>query len=131
MKVNSGTDVLLFDGECELCSSLVRFLKRRLKLAESLVFIGQESEEGIALMSQKITGKKGDNRRSANSIVLSRGERDFTRSAAAIRCLLYLRSPWNWAFPLLWIIPYPLRDLAYMIVSRFRHHLGVRRMNNS
>lgn len=131
------SDILLFDGDCAFCSSAVRFLQKRLHDAEGLRFVGQESEEGIALMSQKSMGRgrsrTGARSRigAANSIVLRRGGREFTLSAAAIRCLLYLRRPWRWAFPLLWLIPFPLRDLIYMIVARIRHRFTVRKMNNS
>ena len=44
-----------------------------------------------------------------------------TRSAAAIRTLLYMRWWWRWLFPFAWLVPKPLRDVAYRTVAKHRH----------
>ncbi|GIQ99939.1 MAG: hypothetical protein CM15mP8_1370 [Methanobacteriota archaeon] len=47
----------------------------------------------------------------------------YMKSSAAIRCLLYMKWHYRVLFPFCWIIPLPLRDIAYNIVARFRHKI--------
>ena len=103
-------DALLIDGLCALCTKTGTFIKNR--QVKDLDLIEQESDEGmIILENHGIT---------IDSVVLIRNEKAFTRSSAAIRCLLYMKWNWRWMYPFAWIIPLPIRDLAYIIVSKFR-----------
>ena len=56
----------------------------------------------------------------ADSVYLIRHGRPYMRSAAAVRCLLYLKWHYKFLFPFAWIIPLPLRDIAYRIVAKYR-----------
>tara|TARA_B100000700_G_scaffold331535_1_gene465303 strand:- start:1215 stop:1547 length:333 start_codon:yes stop_codon:yes gene_type:complete len=105
-------DVLLVDGLCALCTNTGKFISKR--QVKDLEIIEQNSDEGEALLNHhKIT---------IDSVVLIRNGKAFTRSSAAIRCLLYMKWNWKWMYPFAWIIPLPIRDLAYLFISvlRFR-----------
>ena len=116
-------NVLYFDGDCAFCSSAVRFLERRLHPTRQLRFVGLASAAGIediAKMNEKI--------RRADSVILLRKDKPYIRSAAAIRALLHLRQPWPILFPIAWLVPLPLRDIAYIIVAKLRHKMQSRKM---
>ena len=106
-------DVLLVDGLCALCTNTGKFISRR--QVKDLEIIEQNSDEGEALLEQhKIT---------IDSLVLIRNGTAYVRSAAAIRCLLYMRWNWIWMYPFAWIFPLPIRDLIYVLISKYRKNL--------
>jgi len=47
----------------------------------------------------------------------------YMRSAAGIRCILYMKWYYSMWYPLLWLVPLPIRDIAYRIVARYRHRV--------
>ena len=105
-------DTLLIDGLCALCTKTGTFIKNR--QAKELELIEQDSDEGKRILeAHRIT---------IDSVVLIRNGKAFTRSSAAIRCLLYMKWNWKWMYPFAWIVPLPIRDLAYLFISvlRFR-----------
>lgn len=108
-------DVLLMDGDCGLCTRSAVFLHPRLKDKQSMKFLAIESEEGQAIISTF-----PEKMQQADSVYLVRNGRPYMRSAAAIRCLLYLKMHYFVLFPFAWIVPFPLRDLVYRIVARYR-----------
>ena len=103
-------DVLLIDGLCALCTKTGTFIKNR--QAKDLDLIEQNSDEGMRILENH-----GIN---IDSVVLIRNGKTFTRSSAAIRCLLYMKWNWKWMYPFAWIIPLPIRDLVYKLISRLR-----------
>jgi len=106
-------DALLIDGLCGFCTRTSKFITRR-QVAE-LEITEQDSSKGIELLNRH--GIKID------SLVLIRNNKAYVRSAAAIRCLLYMRWNWRCLYPLAWIIPLPIRDLVYVLVSKSRHRV--------
>jgi len=111
-------DVLLLDGECGLCHGLARWMAPRTTPGSSLRFVDQSSSEGQAALTGLPAPLRG-----MDTVVLVRGGKVHARSAAAIRCLLHLRWWWRMWFPLLWLVPKPLRDLVYRGVAANRHRL--------
>jgi len=111
-------DVLLLDGGCGLCHGLARWMAPRIASGRSLRFLDQASSEGQAAMAGLPAPLRG-----MDTVVLVRGGKAHARSAAAIRCLLHLRWWWRMWFPLLWLVPKPLRDLVYRGVAANRHRL--------
>lgn len=108
------TDTLYLDGLCAMCTRSGHFLSRR--LAKELKLSELQSPEGEETLEKyQIT---------ADTVVLVRNGKAFIRSAAGIRCLLYMRWNWRWIFPFAWLIPLPLRDLVYIIISKTRHSLS-------
>ena len=116
MVLDESRDVLILDGDCGLCHRLAEFVDKRIMDRELLAFRPGNSEDAELLFS-----KMSESIRSADTVYLVRGRRTYIRSAAAIRCLLYMRAHWRLLFPVLWIIPLPIRDLVYRIVARYRH----------
>lgn len=107
--------VLLMDGDCGLCTRSAVFLHPRLTDPNSMRFVAIESEEGQALISTF-----PEKYQQADSVYLIRNGRPYMRSAAAVRCLLYLKWHYKFLFPFAWIIPLPIRDVAYRIVAKYR-----------
>jgi predicted DCC family thiol-disulfide oxidoreductase YuxK len=103
-------DTLLIDGMCGLCSRTGRFISNR--QSKDLDIIEQQSEIGSELLQSHQVD--------VDSLVLIRKNRAYIRSSAAIRCLLYMRWNWVWIYPFAWIIPLPIRDLAYIVVAKLR-----------
>ncbi|MBP50511.1 MAG: hypothetical protein CMA68_00285 [Euryarchaeota archaeon] len=80
-----------------------------------------ESEESRELISRLPEWKQ-----EADTVYLFRDGQAFVRSAAAIRCLLYLKWHWKIWFPVLWLIPLPIRDFVYGIVAKYRYRFFTR-----
>ena len=108
-------DVLLVDGWCNLCHWLSKFVRKRLALDSNLEILAIESEDGQAIISTF-----SDIHQRVESVYLVRDGVTFIRSAAAIRVLLYLRWHYKMWFPIVWMIPLPIRDLLYILVSKSR-----------
>jgi predicted DCC family thiol-disulfide oxidoreductase YuxK len=117
MKMNN-RDILLLDGECGLCNRIAVFLKPRLGKNETLIFITNESEEG-----QDIIENFPQSQQDSDTVYLVRNGVSYTKSAAAIRCLLYLKWYYKIFYPFFWIVPIQFRDLVYAIISKNRHRI--------
>jgi predicted DCC family thiol-disulfide oxidoreductase YuxK len=111
----SQPDLLLLDGLCGLCNRCALFVKSRLANSDSLNFVTIESEEG-----QRLTSGFPEPMREMNTVYLMRGGKVFVRSAAVVRLIPYLRWWWRPMFPVLWLIPLPVRDFAYRFVAKRR-----------
>ena len=111
----SEPDVLLMDGDCGLCTRSAVFLHPRLHHSNSMKFIAIESDEGQILISTF-----PEKYQRADSVYLIRNGRPYMRSAAAVRCLLYLKWHYKVLFPFAWIIPLPIRDVVSRIVAKYR-----------
>ncbi len=109
-------DVLLLDGECGLCHRLALFMEPKLGPGVDIAYRPIKSDE-----AQNLIIKLPEWQQKADSVYLLRSGRSYVRSAAVIRCLLYLRWYWKMWFLILWIIPLPIRDMVYRFVSKCRH----------
>ena len=109
-------DVLLLDGECGLCHQLALFMEPKLGLGVDIAYRPIESDD-----AQNLIIKFPEWQQKADSVYLFRNGRSYVRSAAVIRCLLYLRWYWKMWFLILWVIPLPIRDMVYRFVSKYRH----------
>lgn len=106
--------IVLFDGVCNLCSGVVRFVVPRDSTGD-LRFASLQSPVGQALLRRfdRPTDEFG-------SVVLVEGEDCYTKSTAALRVAHYLDAPWSW----LWatrIVPRFLRDAVYDLVAATRY----------
>jgi predicted DCC family thiol-disulfide oxidoreductase YuxK len=112
--------VLIYDGDCNLCASIVGFVlprdrRGRVRLA------ARQSEAGRQLLQE--AGCPGE---SAATVVLVESGGCHVRSEAGLRLVRYLPFPW----PLLTVlrgVPRVLRDLIYDWVARNREHWFGRR----
>ena len=112
--------VIIFDGECNLCSAWVDFVLRR-DASSSFRFAAQQSAA-----ARRLLGRLGAQSDDLGSIALVVGHDVYTRSDAVLRIFSELPFPWKavWAFVL---VPRCLRDPVYSLVSRTRYRLFGRR----
>ncbi len=108
--------VVLFDGECVMCSSgaqaLMRFDRQRLFKLGTV-----QSPEGKCILAWH-----GLPTESFDTFVLAEGPRLYVRSTAYVRIVSQLSFPWNLA-SVIWIIPRPIRDWLYDRIARNRFRL--------
>lgn len=110
--------VLLFDGVCNLCAGVVRFIIPRDRTGR-FRFAALQSEIGETRLRQ--AGLEIDLSDPANAtLVLIEGGRAHVRSSAALRIAANLGGAWPLLATLL-IVPRPLRDLVYRWVARNRY----------
>ncbi len=107
--------VLFFDGVCGLCDATVTWLvdhdpDRVLRFAPLQGETAARTlppSDAVALKSVVLVDAAGVHR----------------RSAAAVRTLGHLGGRWRWLARLLWLIPGPLRELAYKAISKVRYRV--------
>ena len=113
---NPETSVLLFDGVCNLCNSLVRFIiNRDPKMKFS--FAALQSEIGQALL--KNLGLPIDN---FDTLVFIKKNQYFLKSSAVLNVLKETGGIWKLLYIFI-IIPLPLRDFIYNIVAKSRYKI--------
>ncbi len=108
------TTIMLFDGFCNLCTSLVHFLLRR-DTSESFSFVPAQSVAGRKLIeSHKLQEK------ALNTVVLIEGDEIYEQSEALIHMARRLPFPWKlWSF--VRIVPRTIRDWVYGILAANRY----------
>jgi predicted DCC family thiol-disulfide oxidoreductase YuxK len=112
--------VILFDGVCNLCNGLVRFVIARDPGAQ-FAFASLQSVAASRLLDGRSEVVGG-----LDSLVLVEGDRVFTRSTAALRIAARLGFPWSLATGLIVVAP-AVRDFFYTVVARNRYRwFGVR-----
>jgi predicted DCC family thiol-disulfide oxidoreductase YuxK len=108
------SDIVIFDGICNLCAQSVQFILRHEAKPETL-FAPLQSAPGIRLLREF-----NFNPDEAKSFVLISGGVAYVKSAAAIRVVRKFRGAWK-LLAAAWIIPRTLRDYLYDIVARNRY----------
>jgi predicted DCC family thiol-disulfide oxidoreductase YuxK len=106
--------VVLFDGVCNLCNGIVRFVIARDPRAHFQFAALTSAAAERALASARVTGPLPD------SLVLIDEGAVFTRSDAALRMARRLTFPWPVVYGLI-VLPRPVRDWAYDVVARYRY----------
>jgi predicted DCC family thiol-disulfide oxidoreductase YuxK len=106
--------ILLFDGVCKLCNASVQFVLER-DPGGQILFCAFQSPRGEAL-ARRFGLDPGELR----TIALIEGDRLWFKSSAALRIARKLRFPWT-LLGAFWIVPRPLRDVAYDWVARSRY----------
>lgn len=106
--------VVLFDGVCNLCNGMVRFIIKRDPHAR-FQFAALQSEVAMSLLRSI-----GAEEPQPDSVILVEGECMHARSTATLRIVRSLRFPWPLLYVLV-ILPRPLRDWMYDFVARNRH----------
>jgi predicted DCC family thiol-disulfide oxidoreductase YuxK len=62
-----------------------------------------------------------EDRQSLKTIVVVDPQGTYRRSSAVVRVLWQLGGGWSLLGTLLWLVPRPIRDLAYQLVARNRY----------
>lgn len=114
--INDQRDFLFLDGDCGLCHRLATFLDKRLAKGKQLGYRPILHEDAQRVL-QSLPAKLRD----ADSVYLIRNGKPYIRSAAGIRCVLYMRWYYKMWFPFLWLIPLPLRNIGYRLIAKYRH----------
>lgn len=115
--------IVLFDGYCILCDWLVDFLLRVDK-KNKLKFASLQSE----LASSILVNLEKEGKADPDTVVFFDNGRIYSKSAAILKIFSGLPQP----YPLLtvfWVIPAPLRDGIYSLISQNRVRWFGRRDN--
>jgi predicted DCC family thiol-disulfide oxidoreductase YuxK len=108
--------VLLFDGVCNLCNRLIRFIVRhdpsgRFKFASLQSEAGRQLLEGSGFAGQR-----------PDSMVYLKKDRIYWKSDAVLELLYDLGSGWK-LFYVFKAVPKILRDAMYGVVARSRYKI--------
>jgi len=109
-------NILLFDGICNLCNAVVRFVISKDKKGR-FKFAPLQSQSGQALL-RKFCLPLND----FSSFVLITDDKCFLRSTAGLMVLKELGGVWK-LFYVLMIFPRPLRDFVYNLVAITRYKI--------
>ena len=108
------TDIVIFDGVCNLCERSVRFILEH-ESAPTIRFVPLQSPAGA-----RMTRELGLCAEDAKTFVLVVDGQPYVRSDAAIRVARHLRNPWR-LLGVIRVVPTALRDWGYDIVARNRY----------
>jgi predicted DCC family thiol-disulfide oxidoreductase YuxK len=109
-------NIVIFDGVCNLCEFSVNFIFEH-DTAGQFSYTPAQSLLGSSLLRHF-----GINTSRLDTVVLVRGDRAFTRSAAAIEIASGLDMPWN-LLTVFKAVPEPLRDMLYDLIALNRYQL--------
>ncbi len=132
MAISSPTNLVLFDGVCNLCDGFVQFLIRQDR-RQVLRFGPLQSENAQKYITEFTTLARSGHTNSQmsqteqvpetgklTSIIYIRNGRFYTKSTAALWILQDMGGLW-WLTGIFWIIPRPVRDAVYDWVGRNRY----------
>ncbi len=110
---NDPRPIVFFDGVCGLCNHLVDFILRKDREGRILLapLQGETAQERLP---------PGD-RQNVDTIVMLIDDHSYRRSSAIVRILWQLGGVWSFLGSLLWLVPLPLRNLGYRLVSSCRY----------
>ncbi|MEZ6058208.1 MAG: DCC1-like thiol-disulfide oxidoreductase family protein [Planctomycetaceae bacterium] len=114
--VEAESPILFFDGVCGFCDRTVNVLQR-IDTNRKLKFSPLQGETAARLLPAGMTTK-------LQSVWLRETDGRLTsRSTAAVRALWHIGGCWKFVAALLWVIPWPLRDLGYRLIAAVRYRL--------
>jgi predicted DCC family thiol-disulfide oxidoreductase YuxK len=105
--------ILFFDGVCGLCNRSIDFVIVRDPKGE-FQFAPLQGDTARSLLSPSDVAN-------LNTVVLWVNAQTYRKSAAIVRVLWKLSRGWQILGTLLWLVPLPLRNLGYVVVSRNRY----------
>ncbi len=114
------TNVVFFDGVCGLCNRFVDFVLSRDR-RNAIRFAPLQGETAGRVVSGEWRVASGGQNPITTIVWLDSSSCEFVRSAAAVRVLWRLGGIWWLIGWLLWLIPRPLRDVGYRIISANRY----------
>lgn len=115
-------NIIVFDGICNLCSGIVLFIIKRDKKA-LFRFAALQSEAGQSILKKfSVFSEQTD------TIYYIRDTEYFQKSTAILYILKDLGGGWNCLYPLIYI-PMSLRDMLYLLISRYRYKLFGKRQS--
>jgi predicted DCC family thiol-disulfide oxidoreductase YuxK len=109
-------NIVLFDGVCNLCNGLVRFIIKRDRNGK-FKFASLQSEIG-----QQWLLRFGLAKNEFESFVLIEGDKYYVKSAAALIMLRGLGGIWK-VFYVFILVPRPVRDFIYDLIAKSRYRI--------
>jgi predicted DCC family thiol-disulfide oxidoreductase YuxK len=109
-------NIVLFDGVCNLCNGLVRFIIKRDRNGK-FKFASLQSEIG-----QQWLLRFGLAKNEFESFVLIEGDKYYVKSAAALIMLRGLGGIWK-VFYVFILVPRPVRDFMYDLIAKSRYKI--------
>jgi predicted DCC family thiol-disulfide oxidoreductase YuxK len=106
--------IILFDGVCNFCNSLVSFIIKRNKKTD-IHFAALQSEAGQKLLQQYNLPLND-----MQTIVFIENENAYTQSTAALKVCRHLRGLWPLCYGFI-IVPKFIRDGIYNWVAKNRY----------
>ncbi len=108
--------LLLFDGVCNLCNGLVRFILRH-ERNPVIRFAALQSIPADSSLIKLIPNTIGP-----STIVFMENNKTYVKSEAAFKIAAHLRRPWSW---LSWFrfLPRPVSDFVYDLIAKYRYRL--------
>ena len=114
------TNVVFFDGVCGLCNRFVDFVLSRDRRA-AIRFAPLQGETAGRVLSTQYSVLSAGSQSFDTIVWRDSSNHEFVRSAAAVRVLWRIGGIWWLIGWLLWLIPRPLRDVGYRIISANRY----------
>jgi predicted DCC family thiol-disulfide oxidoreductase YuxK len=108
------TDIVIFDGVCNLCARSVQFILRH-ESEPRFQFSPVQSAAGA-----RILDAHGFSAADVDTFVLASEGKVYTRSTAALRIARHFKGAWRLLL-VLWVVPRPVRDALYNFVARNRY----------
>jgi len=108
--------ILLFDGVCNLCNGMMKFVLSHEK--ESVIrFAALQSAAGQKVLEQF-------NRKNINlkSILYIENDIIYEKSDAAFKIANHLSAPWSWIV-FFRFVPVKIRDYLYDLISKHRYRI--------
>jgi predicted DCC family thiol-disulfide oxidoreductase YuxK len=106
--------IILFDGICNLCTGIVKFIIRKDPGAK-FKFASLQSNYGIMVLEKYKLSKE-----SLDTIVYIKNETHYIKSTAALKVMYDMGFPYNLMIILL-VIPKRFRDLIYDKIANSRY----------
>ena len=106
--------IVLFDGECSLCSNSIRFILRHNRKV-NLNFASLQSPAGLKLLM--LAGKTFQQ---SDTLLLIQDNKLYGYSTAALKIAAHLGFPWR-LLVIFRIVPKQIRDSVYSYIARNRY----------
>jgi predicted DCC family thiol-disulfide oxidoreductase YuxK len=113
---NTSHPVILFDGDCNLCNSFVRFVMR-MDTRGIFRFTSLQSANAQEIL-ERFRSKPPD----LSAVILLDSDKLASESDAVLSIARMLPGVWS-VFYWLKIIPRPVRDALYRLIARHRYHI--------
>jgi len=113
--VETNRHILLYDGHCGLCNFWIFFIRER-DARENIRYVSLQSEQGQFILSSVRL-----NNHNISSVVYLRNDKLYIKSSASLNVLKDIGG-WLKLFYIFVLIPKPIRDFAYDLIARNRHH---------
>jgi predicted DCC family thiol-disulfide oxidoreductase YuxK len=114
--VDAESPVILFDGICNLCSGIVKFIIRR-DPHEKFRFAALQSDSGQAIIKRYRIRHQP-----MSTFIFIRADTWFVKSTAALQMFREMGGLWKMLYIFI-IIPRPIRDFLYDILAKTRYTL--------